>query len=94
MALRDQAEFGSPGGEVGWVACAVEYRGRGLGMAVSAAVTERLIAARYRHIHLYTEDWRLAALKIYLKLGYVPLRYAPDMEARWRSVYAQLQRKE
>jgi mycothiol synthase len=37
----------------------------------------------YRHIHLDTEDWRLPALKIYLRLGYKPLLYAPDMATCW-----------
>lgn len=29
----------------------------------------------YHYIHLYTEDWRFAALKTYLKLGYIPYLY-------------------
>ena len=60
-------------------------------MAVSAAATTRLIEEGYRHIHLYTEDWRLAALKVYLKLGYIPLLYAPDMLERWRIICTQVQ---
>ncbi len=91
MALRDQSEFGRQGGEIGWVACAPEHRGKGLGLAISAAATTRLIAEGYRHIHLYTEDWRFAALKVYLQLGYIPLLHAPDMAERWRAVCAQVQ---
>ena len=53
---------------------------RGWGMAVSAAVVRRLLRAGYRNIYLFTEDWRLAALRIYLTLGWVPLLYMPDME--------------
>ena len=90
MALRDCLEFGCQGGEIGWVACIPEHRGKGVGMAVSAAATARLIREGYRYIHLYTEDWRLAALKIYLKLGYVPFLYTPDMLGRWRIVCNQL----
>ncbi len=86
MALRDRGEFGYPGGELGWLACDPAHRGRGLGLAVSAAATARLIDEGYRHIHLYTEDWRLAAIKTYLKLGYIPLLYLPEMEERWRRV--------
>jgi mycothiol synthase len=59
-------------------------------MAVCAAVTARLIAAGYRDIHLYTEHWRLAALKTYLKLGYVPFLYAERMAPRWAAVCEQL----
>ena len=90
MALHDCAEFGVEGGELGWVAADPAYIGKGLGTTVSAAVTTRLLAAGYRHIHLYTDDWRLAALKTYLKLGYVPFLYEPGMEERWRTICDQL----
>lgn len=91
MALRDRSEFGSVGGELGWLASDLAHAGKGLGMAVSAAVTARLIQEGYRHIHLYTEHWRLAALKTYLKLGYVPYLYMPEMLERWRATCEQLQ---
>ena len=60
-------------------------------MAVCAAVTARLINARYRNIHLYTEHWRLATPKAYLKLGYTPFLFTPEMPERWRPICAQLQ---
>jgi mycothiol synthase len=91
MALRDCCEFGCQGGEIGWIAVDPAHRGKGLGFAVSAAVTRRLMQEGYRHIHLYTEDWRLAALRTYLKLGYIPFLYAPDMMERWRTICARLQ---
>jgi len=91
MAFRDRLEFGCQGGEIGWVACIPGHRGKGLGMTVSAVATTRLIEGGYHHIHLYTEDWRLAALKIYLKLGYIPFLYAPDMLERWRTICTQIQ---
>jgi len=79
------------GGELGWLACDPAHTGKGLGMAVSAAVTARFIDAGYRNIHLYTEDWRLPALKTYLKLGYIPFLYTPEMWERWKAICAQLQ---
>lgn len=90
MALHDKSEFGSPGGELGWVASDLAHAGRGLGAAVVAAATGRLLAEGLRAIHLYTEDFRLAALKTYLRLGYVPYLYAPDMPERWRAICAQI----
>lgn len=90
MALQDKSEFGDVGGELGWVASDLAHAGKGLGMAVVAAATARLIQEGYHHIHLYTEHWRLAALKTYLKLGYVPLLYTPEMSERWRMVCEQL----
>jgi mycothiol synthase len=78
------------GGELSWVAGDPEHKGKGLGYAVCAAVTRRLLEIGYRNIYLRTDDFRLAAIKVYLKLGYVPFLCAPDMEGRWRDVCARL----
>jgi mycothiol synthase len=78
------------GGELGWVAGDHEHKGKGLGYAVCAAATRRLIEIGYRNIYLRTDDFRLAAIKVYLKLGYVPFLFAPDMEGRWHAVCAKL----
>jgi len=77
-------------GEVGWVAADPAHAGRGLGLAVVAAVTVRFIDVGYQHIHLFTEHWRLAAIKIYLKLGYSPLVDSHEVELLWHRVYEQL----
>ncbi len=90
MGLHDHSEQHPFGGELGWVAGDPTHAGQGLGITVCAAVTARLIAAGYRNIHLYTEHWRLAALKTYLKLGYVPFLYLLEMPERWRAICAQL----
>jgi mycothiol synthase len=91
MALQDMSEFGREGGELGWVASDCAHAGRGLGAALSAAVTGRLLEAGYRDIHLYTEHYRLAAIKIYLRLGYLPYLHLPEMLDRWRAVCEQLE---
>jgi mycothiol synthase len=91
MALHSHSEQHPFGGELGWLASDPAHAGRGLGLAVSAAVTARFIGAGYRNIHLYTEDWRLPALKTYLKLGYVPFLFSPEMPERWQAICAQLQ---
>ena len=41
-------------------------------------------------IYLSTDDWRLPAIKVYLKLGYEPLLYADDMKGRWKAVCGKL----
>ena len=78
------------GGELGWVAGDPEHKGKGLGMAVCAAVMRRLLEGGYKNIFLNTDDWRLPALSIYLRQGWIPLLYLPDMEERWRDVCANL----
>jgi len=91
MGLHDHTDDHPFGGEMGWVAADPAHTGKGLGAAVCSAVTARLISAGYCDIHLYTEDFRLPALKTYLKLGYEPFLYAPDMPARWQAICGQLQ---
>ncbi|MCB0151348.1 MAG: GNAT family N-acetyltransferase [Caldilinea sp.] len=90
MGLHDHSDDHPFGGELGWVAADPAHTGQGLGLAVSAAVTVRLLAAGYRNVHLYTEHWRLAAIKSYFKLGYVPFLYAPEMAQRWRALSLEL----
>ena len=79
MALH--SEVYPSGGELGWLACDPAHAGKGLGMVVSAAVTARFIDAGCRNIHLYTEDYRLPALKTYLRLGYIPFLYTPELRS-------------
>jgi mycothiol synthase len=62
-----------------------------LGQAVCAAVVARYARGGYQRVFLNTDDFRLPAVKVYLKLGFVPFLHGPDMEARWRKVCAQLQ---
>jgi mycothiol synthase len=78
------------GGELGWVAAHRDHAGKGLGMTVCAAVVRRLLRAGYRNIYLNTDDWRLPAIKTYLRLGWVPFLYAPDMKERWQAICPQL----
>jgi predicted dehydrogenase/GNAT superfamily N-acetyltransferase len=74
------------GGELSWVAADPDHCGKGLGLAVSAGAVRRFLAAGYRCIYVQTDDFRLPALKTYLKLGFRPLSDTADMEARWRKV--------
>lgn len=78
------------GGELGWVAADPAHAGQGLGLTVCAAVTARFIAAGYRNIYLRTDDFRLPAIKTYLKLGYLPFLFAPGMPERWQTVCEKL----
>ncbi len=70
-------------GVIGWVMTHPDFQGRHLGRAVSVAVMYRLYAAGYRSFSLLTDDFRIAALKTYLALGWKPWLYEQDMEERW-----------
>jgi mycothiol synthase len=78
------------GGELGWVATVPAHQSRGLARALSAVATRRLIGAGYESIRVGTQDHRLPAIKLYLRLGYLPYLYAADMAERWRQICAQL----
>jgi len=85
MALHNYKGYNPFWGELGWLVGAPNHAGHSLGMAVSACVVRRFMEAGYRLINLYTEDFRLAALKSYLKLGFVPL-IEPDDKERWHGI--------
>jgi RimJ/RimL family protein N-acetyltransferase len=78
-------------GTLGWLVTDPAHGGLGLATTVVLAVMNRLMAEGYRESYLGTEDERLAAIHIYLKLGWQPLMYTDGMEERWQSIKAQLQ---
>lgn len=90
MATHAPTQLHPFGGELGWVAVHPEHRGKGLGTIVCAAAIRRFRKAGYTRIFLRTDDHRLAAIKTYLKLGFVPFLFAPDMRDRWKVVCEKL----
>lgn len=78
------------GGELGWLAAHPRHRGKGLGAVVCAAVIRRLRQAQYRRIYLLTDDWRLPAIKTYLRQGWQPRVDNAEMRRRWQAVCQKL----
>lgn len=76
-------QFGS---EIGYVTTLQKHQGKGIGYAISVMATRRLIEAGYKNIRVGTSDHRLSALKIYLKIGFVPFLYTEDSQERWKAV--------
>jgi len=75
------------GGRIDWLAADPHYSGKGLGYIVSAAATNRLIEINYKNIYVTTDDHRLAAIKTFLKVGFVPNLFRDDMYARWEIIF-------
>jgi Acetyltransferases len=90
MGIQDHSDLHPFGGELGWVACDPAHQGQKLGTVVCSAVTARLLEIGYDDIHLYTEDWRLAALKTYLRLGYQPMLLDQSYYQRWQQICQKL----
>jgi mycothiol synthase len=78
------------GGEVGYVTVDSAHRRKGLGRAMVARVVARFIAAGYRHIFVGVQGWRLAAVRCYLSLGFVPLLHNDELLPRWRRICEQI----
>jgi len=88
-ALR---QAGSPIGQgiVHMVAVAPEHRGGGLGRALVVAVLHRLREVGARSAGLKTDDFRRAAIRIYLGVGFRPVLNHESHLGRWRAVYQEL----
>ena len=77
-------------GSLGWLVVDPAHGGRGIGTLLAATVTNRLLDEPYALPWLGTEDDRLAAIRIYLRLGWEPHLYAEGMEQRWREIFERL----
>jgi len=77
-------------GMMGWLVTDPSHAGRGLGTIVASSATNRLATEGYQRPCLGTEDFRIAAVSIYLKLGWRPYIHREDMVPRWRSIFAHL----
>lgn len=77
-------------GYLHWVAADPEQRGRGIGREVVLAVLHRFAADGCRASVLETDDHRLAAIKLYLRLGYIPQYPDADHQTRWSAIFRRL----
>ncbi|RLD10460.1 MAG: hypothetical protein DRI44_06030 [Chlamydiae bacterium] len=94
MGSVNPSKYFPNGVELGWVAVAPSHRGKNLSYTACAAVIKKNLELGYREIYLLTDDFRLPAIKIYLKLGFIPYYYLPDMQLRWKEIFKKLDIKE
>lgn len=90
VAFAPETPAHADNGSLGWLVVDPEHGGRGLGRIVAATVTNRLLDERYTVPWLGTEDDRLAAIRIYLALGWEPHLYEEGMDGRWRDIFQRL----
>jgi ribosomal protein S18 acetylase RimI-like enzyme len=86
MARHMSDETHPVGGRIDWLATAPALRGLGLGLIAASAVTDRLVRIGYQTIWVTTDDHRAGAVRIFLKLGFKPVRGDTAMAARWEHV--------
>jgi mycothiol synthase len=79
-------------GYVHWVGTAPAHRGKGLATLVTLRVLDYFREAGLRDAVLETDDFRLPALRTYLRLGFVPEYREPEQQRRWARLLPQLVR--
>ena len=89
-SVHDRRVFGVESWEIGWVATHPEHRGKGLGRWVTTASIEVALGLPPRPIVLRTDDYRIPAIKVYLKLGFLPTYDHVSYSHRWRNVFLTL----
>lgn len=67
-----------------------EYRGKGLGKTVCIEALNCFYSNNIEQVTLFTDDDRIPAIKMYLKLGFMPCLYYYDMYSRWMNITHQI----
>ena len=78
-------------GRVDFVTALPQSRGLGLGRLVCAAVVRYLVDRGYSRVILFTDDWRLPAIGLYLSMGFQPQMTRQDMPQRWQKIRQNLE---
>jgi mycothiol synthase len=73
-----------------WVVAHTDHRGTGAGQATIAAATGILAEHAPTYSYLSTDDFRIPAISIYLKLGWKPLLFQEGQISRWATVFETL----
>lgn len=76
-------------GYVHMVACKPEARGQGIGRFLADLAVYILKKEGMKTAYLTTDDWRIPAIKTYLKVGFTPDLSTSEFEDRWKKVLKQ-----
>ena len=79
-------------GIVHMVACREEARGRGYGTLLNRIAAYTLKKEGMKTAHLTTDDWRIPAIKGYLRIGFTPDLSTDSFRERWEEIYRQIGR--
>ena len=80
-------------GYVHMVACKPEFRGRGIGARLNTEAVRALISAGMLTAYLTTDDFRIPAIKSYLRAGFYPDMINEEHRKRWADVLARIGEK-
>lgn len=85
-------ETGPRSGYLHWVGADPAFRGQGLGATVSLAVLRRFRELGLRDAMLETQNFRVPAVRSYLRMGFVPESRDVGEQQRWARLLPQLVR--
>ena len=80
-------------GYIHMVACKEKFRGRGFGTLLNNLALKVLKDEGMETAYLTTDDWRIPAIKSYLRAGFVPVIPDGDTDARWKAVFEKINSK-
>ena len=73
-------------GRLDFVVTHPDHRKKGLGKNICIAVINHFIEKKYKKVILQTDDWRIPAIAVYLKLGFKPVITSKELEKRWNKI--------
>lgn len=73
-----------------WVATEPSHGGRGLGTAVSLDALHQGVREHQQRAFLQTDDFRIPAIRTYLRLGFEPVLTDDSHAPRWHSILSAL----
>jgi len=76
--------------EVGWVGVVPAHQGHRLAFHVCLAVLRYMRDRGFQETYLLTDDFRLPAIKTYLRLGFEPEIADPSHPARWQRILSEI----
>jgi mycothiol synthase len=76
------------GGRIDWLATDPEHQGKGLGNICARSATSHLLKLGYSNIWVTTDFKRIAALKIFLSIGFEPV-IKKETKSRWEKIIKQ-----
>ena len=77
-------------GHIHMVACHECARGKGYGTLLNRIAEFTLKSEGMKTAHLTTDDWRIPAIKSYLRIGFTPDLSTEDFKTRWANIYKQI----
>jgi len=83
-------KWGDTTGYLHMVGVAKKHTGKGLGFQVSLAALHQMAKEGREFAVLQTDDFRLPAIKTYLKLGFKPVIVDENQIERWNAIFKQM----